>query len=68
VLARLIDERPAFDPRDWMAQLPPMNLYGALLFQIIGNPPGAGPQPAHSPLYMVDQVCGAPAARITRIR
>ena len=31
VLARLIDERPDFDPRAWMIQLPPMDLYGALL-------------------------------------
>ena len=37
VLARLIDDRPAFDPRAWMAQLPPMDLYGALLFQITGQ-------------------------------
>jgi len=37
VLARLIDERPAFDPRAWIAQLPPMDLYGALLFQITGQ-------------------------------
>jgi DNA-3-methyladenine glycosylase II len=37
VLARLIDERPDFDPRAWMAQLPPMDLYGALLFQVIGQ-------------------------------
>ena len=37
VLARLIDERPAFDPRAWMAQLPPMDLYGALLFQVTGQ-------------------------------
>jgi len=37
VLARLIDERPAFDPRAWMAQLPPMDLYGALLFQVAGQ-------------------------------
>jgi DNA-3-methyladenine glycosylase II len=37
VLARLIDERPDFDPRAWMAQLPPMDLYGALLFQIAGQ-------------------------------
>ena len=29
VLARLIDDRPAFDPRAWLAQLPPMDLYGA---------------------------------------
>jgi hypothetical protein len=28
-LARLIDDRPAFDPRAWLAQLPPMDLYGA---------------------------------------
>ena len=37
VLARLIDERPDFDPRAWMAQLPPMDLYGALLFQVVGQ-------------------------------
>jgi DNA-3-methyladenine glycosylase II len=37
VLARLIDDRPEFDPRAWMAQLPPMDLYGALLFQVTGQ-------------------------------
>jgi DNA-3-methyladenine glycosylase II len=37
VLARLIDTRPDFDPRAWIAQLPPMDLYGALLFQITGQ-------------------------------
>ncbi len=37
VLARLIDDQPDFDPRAWMAQLPPMDLYGALLFQIVGQ-------------------------------
>jgi DNA-3-methyladenine glycosylase II len=37
VLARLIDERPDFDPRAWLTQLPPMDLYGALLFQITGQ-------------------------------
>ena len=37
VLARLIDDRPAFDPRAWMAQLPAMDLYGALLFQVTGQ-------------------------------
>jgi DNA-3-methyladenine glycosylase II len=37
VLARLIDERPDFDPRAWLTQLPPMDLYGALLFQIVGQ-------------------------------
>jgi DNA-3-methyladenine glycosylase II len=37
VLARLIDERPGFDPRAWMAELPAMDLYGALLFQVTGQ-------------------------------
>jgi len=37
VLARLIDDRPDFDPRAWLAQLPPMDLYGALLFQVTGQ-------------------------------
>ena len=37
VLARLIDDRPDFDPRAWMALLPPMDLYGALLFQVTGQ-------------------------------
>src|SRR5690348_4278958 len=37
VLARLIDERPEFDPRAWLAQLPPMDLYSALLFQVAGQ-------------------------------
>ena len=37
VLARLIDDRPDFDPRAWMALLPPMDLYGAMLFQVTGQ-------------------------------
>jgi DNA-3-methyladenine glycosylase II len=37
VLARLISERPDFDPRRWMTELPPMDLFGALLFQIVGQ-------------------------------
>ena len=37
VLARLIDARPDFDPRAWLARLPPMDLFGALLFQVIGQ-------------------------------
>jgi DNA-3-methyladenine glycosylase II len=37
VLARLIDERPDFDPQAWMTQLPPMDLYGSLLFQVAGQ-------------------------------
>jgi len=37
VLARLIDQRPDFDPRGWMDQLPAMDLYGALVFQVTGQ-------------------------------
>src|SRR3954468_15875242 len=37
VLARLIGDRPDFDPRAWMALLPAMDLYGALLFQVTGQ-------------------------------
>ena len=37
VLARLIDDRPDFDPRAWMSRLPPMDLFGALLFQVTGQ-------------------------------
>ena len=37
VLSRLIDDRPDFDPRAWMARLPPMDLFGALLFQVAGQ-------------------------------
>jgi DNA-3-methyladenine glycosylase II len=37
VLGRLIDERPEFDPRAWLGELPPMDLYGALLFQVTGQ-------------------------------
>ena len=37
VLARLIDGHPGFDPRAWLAQLPPMDLYGAIMFQVAGQ-------------------------------
>ena len=37
VMARLIDQRPDFDPRAWLTQLPAMDLYGALLFQVVGQ-------------------------------
>jgi DNA-3-methyladenine glycosylase II len=37
VLARLIDKHPNFDPRAWMAELPRMDAYGALVFQIVGQ-------------------------------
>ncbi len=37
VLARLIAARPDFDPNKWLAQLPAMDLFGALVFQIVGQ-------------------------------
>jgi DNA-3-methyladenine glycosylase II len=37
VLARLIDDRPDFDPRAWLTQLPAMDLFGALVFQVTGQ-------------------------------
>jgi DNA-3-methyladenine glycosylase II len=37
VLAKLIADRPDFDPRRWITELPPMDLFGALLFQIVGQ-------------------------------
>jgi DNA-3-methyladenine glycosylase II len=37
VLAKLISDRPDFDPRRWITELPPMDLFGALLFQIVGQ-------------------------------
>jgi DNA-3-methyladenine glycosylase II len=37
VLARVIDDRPDFDPDVWMGKLPAMDLFGALVFQIIGQ-------------------------------
>jgi DNA-3-methyladenine glycosylase II len=37
VLARLIDDRPDFDPDVWVRRLPAMDLFGALVLQIIGQ-------------------------------
>jgi|ERR1700722_9438450 len=37
VLAEVIDERPDFDPGVWIRRLPAMGLFGALVFQIIGQ-------------------------------
>jgi DNA-3-methyladenine glycosylase II len=37
LMATLIGDRPDFDPRRWMTELPPMDLFGALLFQIVGQ-------------------------------
>ena len=39
VLARLIDDRPDFDPHAWLARLPVMDLYSALASgQVLGTP------------------------------
>jgi DNA-3-methyladenine glycosylase II len=37
VLARLIDDRPDFDPDAWVRRLPAMGLFGALVYQVIGQ-------------------------------
>jgi DNA-3-methyladenine glycosylase II len=37
VLARIIDRDPAFDPRAWLDELPPMDIFGAAVFQITGQ-------------------------------
>jgi 3-methyladenine DNA glycosylase/8-oxoguanine DNA glycosylase len=37
VLARVIDDRPGFDPDAWVRRLPSMDLFGALVFQVIGQ-------------------------------
>jgi DNA-3-methyladenine glycosylase II len=37
VLARLIDDHPGFDPDAWVRRLPPMGLFGALVFAVIGQ-------------------------------
>ena len=37
VLAQVIDDRPDFDPDVWMRRLPAMDLFGALVFQVIGQ-------------------------------
>jgi DNA-3-methyladenine glycosylase II len=37
VLSLLIDKRPDFDPRAWLDELPAMDLFGALLFQVAGQ-------------------------------
>ncbi len=37
VLARVIDEHPVFDPVAWMRRLPTLDLFGALVFQVVGQ-------------------------------
>ena len=37
VLARLIDARPGFRPRAWMDELPPLDAFATLVFQVAGQ-------------------------------
>jgi DNA-3-methyladenine glycosylase II len=37
VLARLIDAHPVFHPRAWLDELPPLDAFGTLVFQVIGQ-------------------------------
>jgi DNA-3-methyladenine glycosylase II len=37
VLAQVIDDHPGFDPDAWIQRLPAMDLFGALVFQVIGQ-------------------------------
>jgi len=37
VLARVIDEHPGFRPRAWMDDLPALDAFGTLIFQVVGQ-------------------------------
>jgi DNA-3-methyladenine glycosylase II len=37
VLARLIDARPDFRPRAWMDELPPLDAFASLIFEVAGQ-------------------------------
>jgi len=37
VLARLIDARPDLRPRAWMDELPPLDAFGTLIFEVAGQ-------------------------------
>jgi DNA-3-methyladenine glycosylase II len=37
VLAGIIDRDPTLDPRAWLDELPPMDIFGAALFQVTGQ-------------------------------
>jgi DNA-3-methyladenine glycosylase II len=37
VIAGLIEGLAGFDPQAWLRELPPMDLFGALLFQVVGQ-------------------------------
>jgi DNA-3-methyladenine glycosylase II len=37
VMAQLLDARPDFRPRAWMQELPPLDAFGTLIFQVVGQ-------------------------------
>ena len=37
MLAQLIDARPDFRPRAWMDELPPLDAFATLIFQVVGQ-------------------------------
>ena len=37
VLGRVIDGHPGFRPRAWMDELPPLDAFGTLIFQVVGQ-------------------------------
>ncbi|MEA2545715.1 MAG: hypothetical protein QOI09_988, partial [Chloroflexota bacterium] len=37
VLGRIIDARPDFRPRAWLDELPPLDAFGTLIFQVAGQ-------------------------------
>ena len=37
VLRELIDARPDFHPRAWLDELPPLDAFGTLIFQVVGQ-------------------------------
>jgi DNA-3-methyladenine glycosylase II len=37
ILARVIDAHPGFRPRAWMDDLPPLDAFGTLIFQVVGQ-------------------------------
>jgi DNA-3-methyladenine glycosylase II len=37
ILRELIDARPDFHPRAWLEELPPLDAFGTLIFQVVGQ-------------------------------
>src|SRR6516165_1256808 len=37
ILGEMIDARPDFHPRAWLDELPPLDAFGTLIFQVIGQ-------------------------------